>query len=129
MSSAVTSKRTRAVEREVLVGSLRLPGNLTVPADAHALVLFAHGSGSSRLSPRNRAVATALNEQGIATLLFDLLTPEEEEDRSNVFDIRLLADRLIAAVDWIDVQSELARLPTRHVRRKHGCCGGAGGGR
>jgi len=111
MSSAVTSKRTRAVEREVLVGSLRLPGNLTVPADAHALVLFAHGSGSSRLSPRNRAVATALNEQGIATLLFDLLTPEEEEDRSNVFDIRLLADRLIAAVDWIDVQSELARLP------------------
>ena len=111
MSSAVTSKRTRAVEREVLVGSLHLPGNLTVPADAHALVLFAHGSGSSRLSPRNRAVATALNEQGIATLLFDLLTPEEEEDRTNVFDIRLLADRLIAAVDWIDVQSELARLP------------------
>src|SRR3974390_3917629 len=82
MSSAVTSKRTRAVEREVLVGSLRLPGNLTVPAGAHSLGFFAHGSGSSRLSPRNRAVATALNEQGIATLLFDLLTPEEEEDRS-----------------------------------------------
>src|SRR3974377_1243504 len=101
MSSAVTSKRTQAVEREGLVGSLRVPGNLAVRADAHALVLFAHGSGPSRLSPRNRAVATALNEQGIATLLFDLLTPEEEEDRTNVFDIRLLADRLVAAVDWV----------------------------
>ena len=111
MSSAVTGQHTGVLEREVLVGPLHLPGNLTVPADAHALVLFAHGSGSSRLSPRNRAVATALNEQGIATLLFDLLTPEEEEDRTNVFDIRLLADRLIAAVDWIDVQSELAGLP------------------
>ena len=78
MSSAVTSKPMRAVEREVLVGPLRLPGNLTVPADAHALVLFAHGSGSSRLSPRNRAVATALNEQGIATLCSTCLLPRRK---------------------------------------------------
>jgi hypothetical protein len=59
LSSAVTGQHTGVLEREVLVGSLHLPGNLTVPADAHALVLFAHGSGSSRLSPRNLAVATA----------------------------------------------------------------------
>jgi len=96
---------------EVEIGSLRLPGTLDVPASASALVVFAHGSGSSRFSPRNRAVAAALNRQDIATLLFDLLTPEEEQDRANVFDIPLLAERLIEAVRWIDEQPELARLP------------------
>jgi putative phosphoribosyl transferase len=98
-------------DREVTVGPLRLPGNLHVPAAASALVVFAHGSGSSRLSPRNRAVAEALNGQGMATLLFDLLTPDEERDRANVFDIPLLAERLVDAVRWIDRQPELARLP------------------
>jgi dienelactone hydrolase len=73
--------------------------------------VFAHGSGSSRLSPRNSAVAGALNAQGMATLLFDLLTPDEERDRANVFDIALLADRLVDAVQWIDRQSDLASLP------------------
>lgn len=113
MSSAVIpGRRSReAVEREVLIGALQLPGNLTLPAGAGALVLFAHGSSSSRQSPRNRAVARALNEQGMATLLFDLLNLDEEQDRTNVFDIALLADRLIAAVQWIDGQPELARLP------------------
>jgi putative phosphoribosyl transferase len=82
-----------------------------VPAAASALVVFAHGSGSSRLSPRNMAVAEALNGQGMATLLFDLLTPDEEQNRANVFDIPLLAERLIAVVGWIDRQPELARLP------------------
>jgi putative phosphoribosyl transferase len=95
----------------VSIGPLSLAGDLHFPSDAGALILFAHGSGSSRLSPRNRAVAAALNERGMATLLFDLLTPDEEADRANVFDIPLLAERLVAAVDWIDRQDELARLP------------------
>ena len=97
--------------REVRVPPLGLPGTLDVPQGALALVVFAHGSGSSRLSPRNRAVASALNRRRIATLLFDLLTPAEEADRSNVFNIPLLAARLADAVDWLDGQPDLARLP------------------
>jgi fermentation-respiration switch protein FrsA (DUF1100 family) len=73
---------------------------LHVPTSSKALVIFAHGSGSSRLSPRNIAVSQALNRRGIATLLFDLLTSDEEADRSNVFNIPLLAWRLRQAVDW-----------------------------
>ena len=71
-----------AVIREVHVRPIGLPGTLHIPSSAHACVAFAHGSGSSRLSPRNIAVAQALNAQGIATLLFDLLTPREESDRN-----------------------------------------------
>src|SRR6185436_19731358 len=78
----------------VPVGKQRLEGNLTLPPEAGALVLFAHGSGSSRASPRNVSVARALQEKGIATLLFDLLTETEGTNRSNVFDISLLAERL-----------------------------------
>jgi dienelactone hydrolase len=112
MSSAVASHRhqTEEIRREVAIGPLRLAGDLRVPAGATALVVFAHGSGSSRLSPRNTAVARTLNEQGIATLLFDLLTPDEELDRANVFDIPLLAERLIEVVGWIDGQPGLAGL-------------------
>jgi putative phosphoribosyl transferase len=80
---------------DINVPPIGLPGTLDVPRSAYALVVFAHGSGSSRLSPRNRAVAIALNRRGIATLLFDLLTPAEEADRSNVFNIPLLASRLV----------------------------------
>ena len=97
--------------RDISVPPIGLPGTLHVPRNAHALVVFAHGSGSSRLSPRNRAVASALNSRGIATLLFDLLTPAEEADRSNVFNIPLLASRLVDAVNWLDTQPYLARLP------------------
>ena len=106
--SAVTTRRD--VERQVVIGSLQLPGNLRVPTAATTLVIFAHGSGSSRFSPRNMAVADALNAQGMGTLLFDLLTPDEEQDRANVFDIPLLAERLVEVVQWIDRQPELARL-------------------
>lgn len=106
--SAVTSRRD--VERQVVIGSLQLPGNLRVPTAATTLVIFAHGSGSSRFSPRNMAVAEALTAQGMGTLLFDLLTPDEEQDRANVFDIPLLAERLVEVVQWIDRQPELARL-------------------
>jgi len=97
--------------REVTIGPLGLAGTLHLPASASALVVFAHGSGSSRFSPRNMAAANALNALGIATLLFDLLTPDEERERSNVFDIPLLAGRLVDVVHWIDNDPELARLP------------------
>jgi putative phosphoribosyl transferase len=97
--------------REVVIAPLGLTGTLHLPASASALVVFAHGSGSSRFSPRNKAVADALNEQGIATLLFDLLTSIEESERANVFDIPLLAERLVDVVRWIDTDPKLARLP------------------
>ena len=75
-------------------GEVTLTGRLTVPARAIGTVVFAHGSGSSRHSPRNRYVASVLNRAGLATLLIDLLTVEEESDRSCVFDVHMLADRL-----------------------------------
>ncbi len=89
-------------EEEVLlqVGDRVLGGTLTVPASGSGLVLFAHGSGSSRHSPRNRYVASVLQSAGLATLLFDLLTEAEAADRTNVFDIGLLADRLVGATTW-----------------------------
>jgi putative phosphoribosyl transferase len=97
--------------REVRIPPIGLAGTLTVPKAAFSLVVFAHGSGSSRLSPRNRAVASALNAHGIATLLFDLLTAAEEADRANVFDIPLLADRLVDAVRWLGEERSVAKLP------------------
>jgi putative phosphoribosyl transferase len=105
--------RLRAVEPcEVAIPPLGLAGTLAVPAAAFGLVVFAHGSGSSRLSPRNTAVAQALNSRGFATLLFDLLTPREEADRANVFDISLLAERLVDVVQWLGRQEQLiADLP------------------
>jgi dienelactone hydrolase len=89
--------------RQVVIAAddVELVGDLTLPADTVGLVVFAHGSGSSRRSPRNMAVAGALNEAGIATLLFDLLTRAEELDRRNVFDIDLLAGRLESATEWL----------------------------
>jgi putative phosphoribosyl transferase len=86
-------------------------GDLVAPADAARLVVFAHGSGSSRHSPRNRQVAEALHRRRLATLLVDLLTPAEEADRANVFNIELLAARLLAATDWAARQDQLAWLP------------------
>ena len=82
-------------------GSIELAGRLTVPAEALGIVVFVHGSGSSRFSPRNRDVASALDAAGLGTLLFDLLTPSEELDRAHVFDIPLLATRLTAVTAWL----------------------------
>jgi putative phosphoribosyl transferase len=90
---------------------LELVGDLVLPESPHGLVVFAHGSGSSRHSPRNRQVARALNERRLATLLLDLLTVDEELDRANVFDIALLADRLVAATRWAQREAPLAALP------------------
>lgn len=78
-----------------------LPGELVMPPGARMIVAFAHGSGSSRMSPRNREVATHLNSHGLGTFLFDLLTEDEAEDRTNVFDIGLLATRVTWAIDWL----------------------------
>ncbi|MFE2880468.1 phosphoribosyltransferase family protein [Streptomyces roseus] len=93
------------VEVAVEAPGLRLPGELTLPPGASAVVVFAHGSGSSRRSPRNRRVAADLNRAGLGTLLFDLLTPDEEADRSNVFDIDALAVRLAAATAWLGTRT------------------------
>ena len=103
---------SNACESEDLrIPPLGLIGSLRIPKKAFALVVFAHGSGSSRLSLRNVAVARALNDREIATLLFDLLTPAEEVDRVNVFDIRLLAGRLVDVIRWLDGQPSVAKLP------------------
>jgi putative phosphoribosyl transferase len=84
----------------VEVGGRRLEGDLSVPAEASGLVVFAHGSGSSRLSPRNRQVAAFLGDHRLATLLFDLLTEDEAADRRKVFDVELLAGRLLEVTRW-----------------------------
>jgi putative phosphoribosyl transferase len=102
---------SRDEEVEVAAGPVRLGGHLTLPENATGVVVFAHGSGSSRHSPRNRYVAALLNDVGLATLLFDLLTVEEEFDRANVFDISKLAHRLVDVTAWLRTQTELAHLP------------------
>lgn len=81
---------------------VNLPGRLTLPEGAQGVVVFAHGSGSGRHSPRNQFVASVLNDAGIGTLLLDLLTPSEEANRANVFDIELLGLRLLRATEWLD---------------------------
>jgi dienelactone hydrolase len=96
--------------REVAIGDLGLGGFLGVPENANGVVIFAHGSGSGRMSPRNNYVAQRLREVGLATLLLDLLTSEEERDRRNVFDIGLLASRLHLAAHWASRNSRTARL-------------------
>ena len=99
---------------QVVAGPVTLEGNLAVPPGARGLVLFAHGSGSSRHSPRNRFVASMLQEGGLATLLVDLLTAEEEavdlRTRQLRFDIGLLAERLVGATDWLAQQAETRNL-------------------
>jgi pimeloyl-ACP methyl ester carboxylesterase len=109
--TAAQKERLQTVEREMEIPPLGLRGTLSVPASAHSLVVFVHGSGSSRLSPRNVAVAEELNRHAIATLLFDLLTSAEEADRSNVFNIPLLARRLVDVIRWTEKNPALAPLP------------------
>lgn len=96
---------------DIPCGAVALHGHVEVPEDPLGLVIFAHGSGSSRHSPRNRFVASLLNEAGIGTLLFDLLTTAEEVDRANVFDVELLAARLVDVTAWARRQPALGELP------------------
>ena len=113
-------RRSEQVDEVTIdLGGVKLTGMLDVPPDAHGVVLFAHGSGSSRNSPRNLGVAHMLQSQGIATLLFDLLTEEEEAhdlrmERHAIpfkFNIALLADRLVGATQWVQQQPRLSQLP------------------
>jgi dienelactone hydrolase len=110
----VEEKATISREVWIPVDSVTLPGELSVPGRAEGLVLFAHGSGSGRLSPRNQYVAQAIREAGVGTLLFDLLTHEEEKidlrTRYLRFDIDLLARRLVGATEWVKKQKETASL-------------------
>lgn len=105
------------IMREVVIpsGKVQLAGELNVPAGASGIVLFAHGSGSSRHSPRNKYVARALRDSDIGTLLFDLLTQEEEEEEKYTrhlrFDISLLTKRLVDATNWLVTQAEVEGLP------------------
>ena len=101
-------------ELQIPAGRAVLSGNLTIPDNSEALVLFAHGSGSSRHSPRNQFVARTLNHAGLGTLLFDLLTPEEEaldiHTREHRFNIGLLAERLLHATKWAQQQEQTRDL-------------------
>ena len=113
-------QRTASVRIPVSGIDLALPGDLTLSKGVTGLVIFAHGSGSSRMSPRNRAVAAALAQAGLATLLLDLLTEPEAANRANVFDIPLLAARVAGAVDW-------ACAEPRHAGRRIGLFGASTG--
>jgi len=95
----------------VTIGQRELPGLLSTPQDPVGLVIFAHGSGSSRLSPRNTYAASELQRKGFATLLYDLLTLEESSDRRNVFDMALLAARVEEAIDWARGDQRISSLP------------------
>jgi len=105
-----SGKRADVAPRSVRIEPIGLDGLLSLPDAARGIVLFAHGSGSSRFSPRNTHVARALQAAGLATLLFDLLTEAEAADRERVFDIPLLAERLAVATDWVATQEDTASL-------------------
>ena len=94
----------------ITTGNLGLEGILGLPAGSCGVVVFAHGSGSGRFSPRNNFVARHLQQNGLATLLLDLLTPEEADDRRKVFDIDLLADRLLLAKAWLETEPRTSNL-------------------
>lgn len=114
-STPAASRVVKAGEVQISVGALFLNGELKIPENATGIVLFAHGSGSSRHSPRNQYVADVIRDAGVGTLLFDLLTGREEEidnyTREFRFDINLLARRLVAATNWLAEVEE-----TKHLR-------------
>ena len=110
----------RRFEVDIPAGKVILPGTLTLPDKASGVVAFAHGSGSSRHSPRNRYVAEVLHEHDIATLLFDLLTMHEDQTTATRFDIELLTERLLAATDWLEASKETQGM-------KIGCFGASTG--
>lgn len=111
MGETIVSLADAPLARAVLIPPVGLAGEWTLPADAVGLVLFAHGSGSSRSSPRNLVIADRLHRRQLGTLLFDLLTITEAETRAKVFDIDLLAHRLVDATVWAAAQAEAAGLP------------------
>jgi putative phosphoribosyl transferase len=111
MMKAEATPARRERTRDITIAPIGLEGMLGLPDGSAGIVLFAHGSGSGRFSPRNNFVARALREAGLATLLFDLLTEAEAQDRANVFDIPLLAERLSMATAWVNQDTDTASLP------------------
>lgn len=99
------------MEIEIPNAQVVLHGDLEIPSSPRGLVIFVHGSGSSRLSPRNKKVAEYLNQERFATLLFDLLSVEEEKNRQNVFDITKLSERLVEVTNWVSSQVEVKEIP------------------
>jgi predicted alpha/beta-hydrolase family hydrolase len=97
-------------EVTIPVNGISVKGELTIPVEAHSVVIFAHGSGSSRFSPRNQMVAAYLWEHNLGTLLFDLLTKEEDRDYETRFRIEFLSQRLVAATQWLQLQQETKGL-------------------
>jgi putative phosphoribosyl transferase len=110
MSSSNANAATHERPVEIPAGRRKVNGILTMPAQPLGIVSFAHGSGSGRFSPRNQFVARVLQEAGLATLLIDLLEESETQDRRRVFDIKLLAERLDAATQWLGSESETRGL-------------------
>jgi putative phosphoribosyl transferase len=106
-----TSTATTVSEVEIPSFGQKLSGILSIPRNAKGVVAFAHGSGSGRFSPRNQYVAGVLQKAGLATLLLDLLGEDEAEYRGKVFDIRLLAERLQSAADWLETEPATSALP------------------
>lgn len=107
----MTSHSLATADRAVTIGAHRLEGLLAVPIEPIGLIIFAHGSGSSRFSPRNSLVAAEFQKAGFATLLFDLLTSDEAQDRGNVFDIPLLAERVVEAIAAMRSDPATGELP------------------
>jgi len=107
----MAQQATPSKATEVSIPPVGLGGILSLPKAPAGLVLFAHGSFSGRFSPRNQQVAETLNQAGLATLLFDLLTADEARDRRHVFDIALLAERLVDATEWVAANPAIAALP------------------
>ena len=101
----------RIAPESVTMPPANLEGLLRLPQHALGIAVFAHGTGSGRFSPRNNYVADRFGEQGLGTLLFDLLTEDEARDRKNVFDVDLLAGRLLQAIDWLAKRGDMQQLP------------------
>ena len=110
MSSHLSSDHAVPIE-QVAIGPQGLAGELALPQARTGVVVFAHGSGSSRHSPRNALVAQVMQSHGLATLMFDLLTEPEARDRRNVFDVDLLSMRVAGALDWLQRRADVAELP------------------
>lgn len=118
--------KLRTSEVSIPVGSISLKGNLSIPERAQSIVVFSHGSGSSRHSVRNKYVAEYLNSEGLATLMFDLLTESEDKNYSNRFDIEMMVQRLLLVTDWIKEKEDTAALDVGYFGSSTGAASALG---
>lgn len=112
--------------RKIPIDSFKLEGELIIPENAVGIVIFSHGSGSSRHSPRNKFVTSKLQERGLATLMVDLLTSEEDQNYSNRFDIKLLIERLILVTNWVKEEEMTAKLEAGYFGASTGAASALG---